>query len=180
MFYRWFINRFLIPLFVYCEEVVDGQTVSIFLGERMFITAIILGLVAIVSFFLLVNNVEEPVVHVVNEDKEEEKISYLEALKGFVKNKGILALALNALFQMIFIASSAQHGTITYPLYFKDGSLSSLLVLTRIVPLVIGSLVGPPLIAKYGKKVCVAVPTFLHLSFILQWPSYRFNHQRSG
>lgn len=152
---------FLIPLFAYREDVVDGQTVSIFLGERMFIIAIILGVVAIVSFFLLVNNVEERVVHVVSEDKEEEKFSYLEALKGFVKNKAILALALNALFQMIFIASSAQLGTITYQLYFKDGSLSSLLVLTRIVPLVIGSLVGPPLIAKYGKKACVAIPTFL-------------------
>ena len=41
---------FLIPLFANREDVVDGQTVSIFLGERMFIIAIILGVVAIVLF----------------------------------------------------------------------------------------------------------------------------------
>ena len=155
---------FLIPIFAYQEKIVDGEVQSIFLGERMFVIALILGVIAIISFFILVQNVEERVVHTgaANNDESEEKFSYIEALKGFVKNKAALALSLNALFQMIFVVSSMQLGTITFQLYFRDGSLSSFLTLTQIIPLVVGSVIGPSLIGKYGKKLVLPYRRYLH------------------
>lgn len=151
---------FLVPIFVYRDVIVNGELRNIFLGERLFLLAVVLGIIAIISFYILVKNVEERVVHKINEDQPQEKFSYLEALKGFVKNKAIVTLTFASMAQMIFIASSVQLGTITFQLYFKNGSLSSFLTLTQIVPLIFGTILGPPMIEKYGKKACVTIPAF--------------------
>lgn len=45
---------FLIPIFAYGDQIVSGETKSIFLGERMFVIAVFLGVIAIISFYLTV------------------------------------------------------------------------------------------------------------------------------
>lgn len=149
---------FIVPIFVYQNIKVNGEVQNVFLGERIFWVAVVLGCVAVFSFIFLLRNVEERVMHKAEKGQAKENFSYLEALKGFIKNKATLTLTLAGVVQMIFIASSVQLGTITFQLYFKNGALSSFLTLTQIVPLIFGTILGPVLIDKIGKKASVAIP----------------------
>lgn len=141
----------IIPMFVYGTVVKDGSEVSVFLGERMLPIAIILGVISLVCFAILYMNVEERIEHV-EPTGEQEKFSYLQTLKDFLKNRAVLGISLASLSQILFISGAGQLTQLTYQLYYNDGSLSSYSIFTYLIPMVIGTIIGTPLVGRIGKK----------------------------
>ena len=160
----------LIPLFAYEQVTKNGQTASIFRGERMFPIAVILGIVSIIAFALLYLNTEERIQHVEPEG-EEVKFNYFKTLKDFFRNRAILGIALASIAQILFIMGGNQLHQLTYQMYFGDGTLSSYSILTQIIPLFVGTALGGALVGKLGKKELstwpligsIAVYAFLYL-----------------
>lgn len=147
----------LIPIFAYEQVTRDGQTASIFRGERMFPIAIILGVVSIIAFTLLYFNTEERIQHVEHED-EEVKFNYFKTLKEFFHNRAILGISLASIAQILFIMGGTQLHQLTYQMYFGDGTLSSYSILTQVIPLFVGTAIGGPLVGKVGKKELTTWP----------------------
>lgn len=105
---------------------------------------------------------EERVVHVAVVEKQnlpKENFSYIKTLKNFVKNRAIVGLSFVALSLTIFIMGASQLNTITYQLYFQDGTLTSYSILSRLIPLFVGMAIAPTLTEKFGKRACVGYPS---------------------
>lgn len=147
----------IIPIFAYATISENGKDVSKFLGERMFPIALILGVVSVVAFALLYFNVEERIQHV-EEEGEQEQFNYFATLKGFFKNRAILGISLASVAQILFIMGGNQLHQLTYQMYYGDGKLSSLMILTQLIPLVLGTFVGGLLVGKVGKKELASYP----------------------
>lgn len=148
----------IIPIFAYATVSENGKNVSKFMGEKMFPIAVILGIVSVIAFALLYLNVEERIQHVEEEGAEPEKFNYFETLKGFFKNRAILGISLASVAQILFISGGNQLHQLTYQMYYGDGKLSSFMILTQLVPLVIGTFVGGLLVGKVGKKELASWP----------------------
>lgn len=150
----------LIPMFAYGNKIIDGNAVSVFLGERMFPMALILGIGAVIAFLILYFNVEERIKHV-QEGNEEEKFSYVDTLVGCFKNKAMLGLILAGLANTVFVLSSSQLSQMTFQMYFNNGKLSATSILTFLVPMIVGAIIAPKIISKVGKKRAIAIPSLI-------------------
>ena len=155
----------LIPMFIYQNMSENGKTTSVFLGNRMFPLALILGVVAFFSFLLLYANTEERVkVAQVADDAPVEKFSYIETVKGFLHNRPILALTLAALASTIFIWGGESLHQLTYQLYFNNGKIYSMQTLLYFIPMIVGTLFGTPLVKKFGKMSVTAWPLLIPMA----------------
>lgn len=145
----------LIPLFVYKQQVVDGVEKSIFQGQKMFPIALGLGVVALISFMILwAWSVER----IRQSEHDGEKFNYFKTLKSFFTSRPILGLVTAALAQTALIMSSTALGAMTFQMYFGNGKLNSLTVLTYLVPMIIGAFLVKPLVKRFGKKNIVGWP----------------------
>lgn len=144
-----------IPLLLYKSEVIDGVEKSIFQGQKMFIIALVLGAIALISFMILYRLSVERIRH---SEHDGEKFNYFKTLKGFFTSRPILGLVLAALGQIIFIMSAMQLNQMTFQMYFGEGKLNSLSILAYLVPMIVGAPLIKPLVKKYGKQDIVSWP----------------------
>lgn len=141
----------VIPMVAY--KTISGQ--SIFQGQNMFGLALVLGIVAFLSFMALYFGVRERISH---KGTEEVKFNYFKTLKGFFSNRAILAVSMAALSQTIFILSASSLGQMTYQMYFGNGKLSSLSIFAYLIPMFVVAPLVKPLVKKYGNKEICAWP----------------------
>lgn len=149
----------IIPQIVYKKEVVDGVEKSILQGQNLFLAALIMGVLALISFQLLCRLCTERIT--VEDRKDAPKFSYWQALKGFFTNRAMLAVALATLAQVVFFMSAQSTGALVYQMYFGDGGLSSFGVISMILPMLICAPLVKPLVKRYGKKALCSWPLLL-------------------
>jgi len=146
----------IIPLIVYQDKLVDGKVVSQFQGQLMFPVMLGLGVVALISFLLLYNNVEE---RVKPDDKRGEKQpSIFTTLRTLFSNRALIAQIIAGTAQTIFIYSASQLHQMTLQIKYNDGGLFSWFTLIEIAPLAIGVLMITLLVRKFGKRKVIIVP----------------------
>lgn len=141
----------IVPMVVY--KTIEGK--SIFQGNNMFGLALALGIVAFLSFMALYFGVRERIHH---KAEEEVKFNYFKTLKGFFTNRAIIAVSIAALAQTIFIMAAGQLGQMTFQMYFGNGKLGSLSILSYLLPMFIIAPLVKPLVKKFGKKEICAWP----------------------
>ena len=146
----------IVPLIVYQNKVVDGQVVSQFQGQLMFPVMLGLGVVALISFFLLYSNVEERVQP--DMEKIKNQPSIFKTFKTLFSNRALIAQIIGGTAQTIFIYSASQLHQMTLQVKYNDGSLFSWFTLIEIAPLAIGVLMITPLVRKFGKRQVIIVP----------------------
>lgn len=155
----------IIPLVVYQKQMVNGKEHSIFLGNRMFMIALILGIIAFIAFQILYKTSIE---RIKGEPKSHEKFNYLKALKSFFSNRSMLAIAIASLAQIMLVQTSMQTGNLVYQMYFNNGKLASASILAMAAPLAIGAFLVKPLVKRFGKKNLAAWPSLISIaSYIL-------------
>lgn len=152
----------VIPMFAYKKEVVNGVEQSILQGQNLFIIAIVMGIIALVSFQMVCRLCTERIT--VDERKDAPKFSYVQALKGFFTNRSMLAVAFATLGYVIFIMSAQSTGALVYQMYFGNGKLSSLGVLTMLVPMLVCAPLVKSLVKKYGKKALCSWPFLISVA----------------
>ena len=145
----------LIPMFAYKKQMVNGAEKSVFQGSNMFIIAVVLGAVALISFQILYRWSIERVQH---KDHDGESFNYFKTLKNFFTNRAVLGLTLATFAQTVFIMSASQLGQMTFQMYFGNGKLSSLSIITYLVPMLVGAPLVKPLVKRFGKKEISAYP----------------------
>jgi GPH family glycoside/pentoside/hexuronide:cation symporter len=145
----------VIPLFAYKQQMVDGVEKSIFQGQNMFPIALVLGAVALISFMILWASTVERIQH---GEHDGEKFNYFKTLKSFFTSRPILGLVIATLAQTIFMMSISSLGAMTFQMYFGNGKLNSLSVLTYLVPMIAGAFLVKPLVKRFGKKNIVGWP----------------------
>lgn len=153
----------IIPIFVYTDSTVNGNTVSMFVGQNMFIIAAVLGVVALLSFAILYFNVEERVVvePEYDEDGNVKEVGVVQTIKDLAKNRPFWGIMLAAVGQLLFLMGANQLYQLTLQMYYNDGSLSSYLTLMRLAPMILGGVFGTALVKKFGKRNVSSYPLLI-------------------
>ena len=151
----------IVPQIAYKKAVVDGVEKSILQGQNLFLLSLIMGVVALISFQLLYRLSTERIKH---EAKPEQKFSYIQAIKSFFSNRAMLAVAIAALAQVVFMMSTQTTGALVYQMYFGDGSLSSFSVIAMLLPMLVTAPLVKPMVKKYGKKALCSWPMLLSVA----------------
>lgn len=153
----------VIPMFVYENQIINGEAVSMFVGENMFIIAGALGIIALVSFAILYFNVEERVVvePELDEDGEVVEAGIGTTIKSLAKNRPFWGMMVSAIGLLLFTMGANQLYQLTLQMYYNDGTLTSYLTLMYIAPLVFGGIFGTVLVKRYGKKNVSSYPLLL-------------------
>lgn len=141
----------LLPQFTYAK---DAAGKSVFQGEKMFWIALVMGIIAFVSFQTMYRLVTERIIH---QEHDGEKFSYFAMLKGFFTNRTMLGVSLSALAAVVFMMSSSSTNSLVYQLYFQNGKLASFGVLS-FLPTLLLTPVMTPLLKKFGKKNLIVYP----------------------
>lgn len=149
----------IIPQLVYKKEIVNGVEQSILQGHNLFLIALVMGLIALVSFQLVYRLCTERIT--VEDRKDAPKFSYIEAIKGFFTNRAVLALSAATLAQVVFMMGAQSTGALVYQMYFGDGSLSSFAVLGMLVPMLVCAPLVKPLVKRFGKKNLCSWPILI-------------------
>lgn len=151
----------LIPQIIYRNVIVNGETESVFQGQLLFPIALITGVFALISIFILLKNTEERISHEEIESKDntpKKKYSFFKTLGQTLKNRAMIGLVLTALAQIIFMNGAQQLNSLTYQLYFGDGSLNSLSIFITMIPMIIGATLGSKLVKKFGTREISSYP----------------------
>ncbi|KAA9023906.1 MFS transporter [Niallia endozanthoxylica] len=156
-----------IPMVIYADMVVDGESKSIFQGDMMFPITIVTGFLAIICYIALYKNTEERIIHVNKENSKEEKYSFIETILHFFKNRAMLGLTLVALAQILFVNGAMQLNSLTFQMYFNDGSLNSYTIILTLIPMVLGATVGNKLVSRFGKKEIIVYPMIVSIAIYL-------------
>lgn len=154
----------VVPLFAYKKEMVGGEEQSILQGGTLFLIALVLGAVSFVAFQVLYRCSTERVPHQIHDGQ---KFSYFKTLKTFFTNRTMLAVSLAALANVVFFMSTQTTNALVFQMYFGDGRLSSVAVVSMLLPMLIAAPLVKPAVKRFGKKALCSWPMLGSAFFFL-------------
>ncbi len=134
----------LLPILMYENNVL--------VGERVFFTALIMGAVGFVSFQFMIRNTVIRVQSNVAVGEEAEKFNIFKAMGNFLKNRPAVGATLAAMGMFIGQSGAASAVTVMFQSYFKDVSMSGLVSMFSMLPVLFFTPFARKLANKFGKK----------------------------
>ncbi len=134
----------LLPILMYENNVLVGQ--------RVFFTALIMGAVGFVAFQFMIRNTVIRVQSNVAVGEEAEKFNIFKAMGNFLKNRPAVGATLAAMGMFIGQSGAASAVTVMFQSYFKDVSMSGLVSMFAMLPVLFFTPFARKLANKFGKK----------------------------
>ncbi len=123
------------------------------IGERVFIAALIMGVLGFLFFQFMIRNTE------IREDSENvktgesvEKFNVLEAMKNFMKNRPAVGATLAAVGMFLGMQGGAAAVTVLFQSYFNNVQASGIAQMFAMIPIVVFTPLARKMVVKYGKK----------------------------
>ena len=123
------------------------------IGERVFIAALIMGVLGFICFQYMIRNTE------IREDSENvktgesvEKFNVLEAMKNFMKNRPAVGATLAAVGMFLGMQGGAAAVTVLFQSYFNNVQASGIAQMFAMIPIVVFTPLARKMVVKYGKK----------------------------
>ena len=134
----------LLPVFLYDEN----QNV---MGVRLFITALVLGVVAWFAFHFMVSTTVQRV-QVAPPSADAPKFNFLTSLKNFVCNRPALGATLQPVAMFLGTYGAGTASTVMFQAYFKNMAISGLMMLITMLPMVLFIPFVKKITVKWGKQ----------------------------
>ncbi len=129
-------------------------------GEVVFVAALIMGAVGLVSFMFMLKNttirVEENSVSI---SEKKEKFNVFKAMRNFIKNRAAVGATLAAMSMFLGMQGSQTATTVLFQSYFGNAQISGIINLISYLPMFLFMPFIKKIVAKYGKKEACAVGT---------------------
>ncbi len=122
------------------------------IGERVFIAALIMGVLGFICFQLMIRNTEIRVEIPVQLAEEREKFNVFKAIGNFMKNRPAIGATVAAMGMFIGMQGAATAVTVIFQSYFKNVQISGIVQLFAMIPIVVFTPLARPMVAKFGKK----------------------------
>ena len=139
------VPMILLPMLIY-----DAN--NNIMGERVFIIALIMGVAGFVAFQLMIRNTEIRVDENVQVSEEQEKFNVLKAMGNFIKNRPAVGATVAAMGMFIGMQAASTAVTVMFQSYFKNVSISGIISMFAMIPIVAFTPLARKLVVKYGKK----------------------------
>jgi GPH family glycoside/pentoside/hexuronide:cation symporter len=122
------------------------------MGERVFIAALIMGVLGFICFQIMIRNTEIRVDTEVALNEEQPKFNVLKAIVNFAKNRPAVGATVAAMGMFIGMQGAATAVTVIFQSYFKNVQISGIVQLFALIPIAVFTPLARPMVAKYGKK----------------------------
>ncbi len=122
------------------------------IGERVFIAALIMGILGFFCFQFMIRNTEIRVEQNIELSEEKEKFNVLKAFGNFVKNRPAVGATVAAMGMFIGMQGAATAVTVIFQSYFKNVQISGIVQLFAMIPIVVFTPLARKAVARFGKK----------------------------
>lgn len=133
-----------------------GVQVETLMGERVFLAALIMGVLGFVAFMFMLKTITIRVDENSVKTNDTEKFNVIKAFGNFLKNRAAMGATVAAMAMFLGMNSAATANTIMFATYFGQASMSGIVQLIGFLPMFIFMPFIKKLVNKYGKKEAAA------------------------
>ena len=127
------------------------------MGERVFIIALLMGVLGFISFQFMIRNTTIRVEENVKCNEDQEKFNVLVAMKNFIKNRPAVGATVAAMGMFLGMQGATTAVTVMFQSYFKNAALSGVVSMFAMIPIVAFTPFARKMVVKYGKKELATV-----------------------
>ena len=126
------------------------------IGERVFIAALIMGVLGFICFQFMIKNTE------IREETEvklddSQKFNVVEAMGNFIKNRPAVGATIAAMGMFIGMQGAATAVTVLFQSYFHNVQASGIVQMFAMIPVFVFTPLARKMVVKYGKKELATV-----------------------
>ncbi len=140
-----------------------GVQVETLLGDRVFIAALIMGILGFLCFLFMIKKITIRVDENSVKTNENEKFNVLSAFGNFMKNRPAVGATMAAMGMFLGMNAATTAVTIMFATYFGMASLSGLVQLIGFVPMLFFMPFIKKIVNKFGKKESSVAGTIVSL-----------------
>ncbi len=137
-----------------------GEQVQQLLGERVFIAALLMGVLGFIAFLFMIKKITIRVdENTVKTGENVQKFNVIKAFGAFLKNRPAMGATIAAMGMFLGMQSATTATSIMFAIYFGKAELSGLVQIIGFAPMFLFMPFVKKLVDKYGKKEAAAVGT---------------------
>ena len=140
----------LLPIIIY-----DANNNII--GTRVFLAALIMGILGFASFQFMIRNTEIRVDEEIKLNEEKPKINILKAFKNFATNRPAVGATIAAMGMFIGMQGGTAAVTVLFQSYFKNVQISGIVSLFQMIPIIVFTPLARKMVTRFGKKELASV-----------------------
>ena len=145
----------MVPMVVLPFIMYDSENNLI--GERVFIAALIMGVLGFLCFQFMIRNTEIRVEKDLVLNEEKPKFNVFKAFANFVKNRAAVGATIAAMGMFIGMQGAATAITVVFQSYFKNVKISGIVQLFAMLPIIFFTPLARKMVARFGKKELATV-----------------------
>ena len=126
------------------------------IGERVFIAALIMGVLGFFCFQFMIKNTEIREETDIKLD-DSQKFNVMEAMGNFLKNRPAVGATVAAMGMFIGMQGAATAVTVLFQSYFKNVQASGIVQMFAMIPIVVFTPLARKMVVKFGKKELATV-----------------------
>ena len=135
----------LIPMLIYDKN-------NNIMGTRVFLIALIMGVIGFFAFQFMIRNTEVRVDEYVRVSEDRPKFNVIAAIKNFMTNRPAVGVTLAVVGMFIGMQGAAAAVTVLFQSYFHNARISGIVSLFAMVPMLVFTPFIRKLVEKHGKK----------------------------
>ena len=140
----------LLPMVILPFIIYDSDNNLI--GERVFIAALIMGVLGFICFQFMIRNTEIREELDLNLHEERPKFNVFKAFVAFIKNRPAVGATVAAMGMFIGMQGAATAVTVIFQSYFKNVQISGLVQMFAMIPVFVFTPLARKMVDKFGKK----------------------------
>ncbi len=140
-----------------------GVQQEILLGDRVFIAALIMGVLGLIAFLFMLKTITIRVDEQTVKTNESEKFNIINAFGKFFKNRAALGATLAAVAMFLGMNSATTAVTIMFATYFGQAQMSGLVQLIGFLPMFLFMPFIKKMVNKFGKKEAASISAFVSM-----------------
>ena len=122
------------------------------IGERVFIAALIMGVLGFICFQFMIKNTEIREEENIQLKEDAPTFNIFKAFLNFIKNRPAVGATVAAMGMFIGMQGATTAVTVIFQSYFKNVQISGVVQLFAMIPIVCFTPLARKMVAKYGKK----------------------------
>ncbi len=134
---------------IYNLQYVEAEMI---LGQRVFVAALIMGVLGFIAFQFMIRNTEIRCILDVKCNEDAPKFNLIKAMGNFIKNRPAVGATLAAMGMFIGMQGAAAAVTVMFQSYFNNVAISGLVSMFAMIPIVVFTPLARKMVVKYGKK----------------------------
>ena len=140
----------MVPMVVLPMLIYDAN--NNIMGERVFLIALLMGVLGFISFQYMIRNTTIRVEEEVQCNEDQPKFNVFKAMGNFMKNRPAVGATVAAMGMFVGMQGATTAVTVMFQSYFKNVQLSGVVSLFALIPIVVFTPLARKMVVKFGKK----------------------------